>query len=349
MVKLPGSVLIDMPNWLGDFVHTVPALDAIRSANRGGRTTVVLPAAHAPLAAMLGVDAIVRPPRAGYRWARRALFAPVDVVLTARHSTRAKLLLAGTCARLKLASCGRGAETLGLSTFAVDRDRHQCHDLDLALRALGLPPVAVAARLELPSRLTQRGWAQRVLLAGRAPVVAIFPATRHNPAKRYPLAHMANVVAELERVGVVSLVIVGPGEENVASSVASPGFARIVPTSWTLIEVAALLSACDAALGNDSGLTHLAALVGCPTVALFGPTEPARTAPFGRSVVVRPESWVTGTPILDTASIASEGVVQSLLRTMDTYLGLRASATEAMIVGGSGPLAQLAEQGTLNP
>lgn len=48
-----------------------------------------------------------------------------------------------------------------------------------------------------------------------------------------------------------------------------------------------MLAACDAAVGNDSGLTHLAAAVGCPTVALFGPTDPARTTPVGAAVVLR--------------------------------------------------------------
>ncbi len=38
-------------------------------------------------------------------------------------------------------------------------------------------------------------------------------------------------------------------------------------------------------MGNDSGPTHLAAAVGCPTVALFGPTDPARWAPVGAHVV----------------------------------------------------------------
>ena len=51
--------------------------------------------------------------------------------------------------------------------------------------------------------------------------------------------------------------------------------------------LAAVLAACGAAVGNDSGLTHLASVVGCPTVALFGPTDPARTAPVGRAVVLR--------------------------------------------------------------
>jgi len=57
-----------------------------------------------------------------------------------------------------------------------------------------------------------------------------------------------------------------------------------VARDWTLPEIAALLGLAGAAVGNDSGPTHLAAAVGCPTVAIFGPTDPAVWAPVGAHV-----------------------------------------------------------------
>lgn len=54
----------------------------------------------------------------------------------------------------------------------------------------------------------------------------------------------------------------------------------------TLAQAAALLSRCQLYLGNDSGITHLAAAVGAPTVALFGPTDAAQWAPRGNAVSV---------------------------------------------------------------
>jgi ADP-heptose:LPS heptosyltransferase len=287
MAVLPARLLVDLPNWLGDFVHTLPALAALTGANRSGRTTVLLPNAHAPLARLLGVDMIARPTGAGLVWARRHLAGRFDVALTARHSSRAKLLIAGTGAKTRLASRGRGSEALGLATFRVVRTLHQRHDLDGALALLGVRGAAGGSyRLQLPERLKHQGLCQRALLADLPEMVALLPATRGLESKRYPMRHFVTTAKTLVEEGIAPVVFVGPGEETIAARLASQARALVAPTSWPLHEVAALLAACDAAVGNDSGLTHLAAAVGCPTVALFGPTDPARTAPVGSAVVL---------------------------------------------------------------
>ena len=53
-----------------------------------------------------------------------------------------------------------------------------------------------------------------------------------------------------------------------------------------LLEVAEHLQQCEGYLGNDSGITHLAAMLGVPTLALFGPTDPLIWRPLGPSVRV---------------------------------------------------------------
>src|SRR5690606_26611454 len=79
----------------------------------------------------------------------------------------------------------------------------------------------------------------------------------------------------------------GPAEE----SLALPPGEEEVPQG-TLVERAAHLAAASTYLGNDSGITHLAAAVGCPTVAVFGPTEPRVWAPRGGHVqAVRGTPW----------------------------------------------------------
>jgi len=60
----------------------------------------------------------------------------------------------------------------------------------------------------------------------------------------------------------------------------------VVAGNLKLSQAAALLSRSDVYLGNDSGVTHLAAAVGVPTFALFGPSDPRQWAPRGKKVVV---------------------------------------------------------------
>ena len=171
----------------------------------------------------------------------------------------------------------------------MERSLHQRHDLDGALNLIGVPGVPPAPfRLQLPEKLNRQGLRQRALLADLPGMVALLPATGGSTGKRYPIPSLVAVAAELTREGITPVVVVGPGEERMATPFVTGAGAHVTPTAWPLHEIAALLAACDAAVGNDSGLTHLAAAVGCPTVALFGPTEPARTAPVGGARVLQP-------------------------------------------------------------
>lgn len=72
------------------------------------------------------------------------------------------------------------------------------------------------------------------------------------------------------------LVLLGPAEDELASSFAGLPVAK----NWPLRRVAATLASARAFVGNDSGVTHLASWL-CPTLALFGPTDPKVWAPAG--------------------------------------------------------------------
>jgi ADP-heptose:LPS heptosyltransferase len=314
VTQLATRLLIDLPNWLGDVIHALPAVAALRSANRGP-TVLLARDRYVPLLRSLGHAAETRPWGAGYYWSRANLTGRFDTVLTSRHSSRSKLLVAGSGAARRLASRGRGAAVLGLSTFNVDRARHQRHDLDgaLALLSVESPPVASFVLALGPAR-DRDGRLRRALIGNAPRLVALAPASQAMPMKRYPEAWYAALARALVKGDVNVAVVVGPGEEAIGRRIAVPGGAALVPTAWPLEEVAALLAACDAAVGNDSGLTHLAALVGCPTVALFGPTDPARTAPVGDAVVLsRAGRWGGDWP--PPSQVAS--VVAALARRAD--------------------------------
>jgi len=113
-------------------------------------------------------------------------------------------------------------------------------------------------------------------------------------AKRWPAERYGEVARGLARAGLCPLVNCGPGEEDLFRAVlaASGGTAR--PTKGSVTELIALTRRARLFIGGDTGPLHLAAALGVPVVAIFGPTDPGRNGPYGtRSVVLRSPESVT--------------------------------------------------------
>ena len=92
--------------------------------------------------------------------------------------------------------------------------------------------------------------------------------------------------------GLRTLVNYGPGEEALAQEVAAASGDAAQPISCSVSELIALTRRAQLFLGGDTGPMHLAAALGVPVAAVFGPTDPTRNGPFGgRNMVLRsPES-----------------------------------------------------------
>jgi heptosyltransferase-1 len=113
-------------------------------------------------------------------------------------------------------------------------------------------------------------------------------------AKMWPAERYADVARELAKDGFCSLVNYGPGEEELAVAVenASDGAARKI--SCSISELIALTRRARLLIGGDTGPLHLAAALRIPVVAIFGPTNPARNGPFGTpSIVLRSATSMT--------------------------------------------------------
>jgi len=107
-----------------------------------------------------------------------------------------------------------------------------------------------------------------------------------SPKKNWPVEHFfavaQNLIARRYRVG----WLLGPAEEGCAPP---PGVELIREVD--LVRLGRILAKASLYIGNDTGTTHLAAMVACPTVAIFSPTDPARWAPRGPHTNV-----IAGTP-----------------------------------------------------
>lgn len=105
------------------------------------------------------------------------------------------------------------------------------------------------------------------------------------------------VAQGLRAMGLRCVVNFGPGEESLARAVEAASSGAAIALSCSVSELIAFTRRAQLFIGGDTGPMHLAAALGVPVVALFGPTSPARNGPFGaRSVVLRsPLSSATDT------------------------------------------------------
>jgi ADP-heptose:LPS heptosyltransferase len=107
-----------------------------------------------------------------------------------------------------------------------------------------------------------------------------------SPVKRWPEARFVELGRRLRERGLPVEVLEGPAEPGAAERVAAgiPGAARL--EGLELDALAPVLRRARGFVGNDSGVSHLAAALGVPTVAVFGPTDPRNWAPRGPRVRV---------------------------------------------------------------
>jgi ADP-heptose:LPS heptosyltransferase len=167
--------------------------------------------------------------------------------------------------------------------------------------------------------------------ASKRPRVLVYPGTSEAQAyKRYPadlLARAADRIAG--ETGGSVIVGWGPGEEEIAGDLLRSMSRRALLAPPTrLDELAELLRGCDLFVGSDTGPLHLAAAVGTPLVALYGPTDATVNAPYTDG----PQASITG----DVACrpCRNRGCLnRSCLRTIDPEEVAR-RATEIL---GSGP------------
>jgi lipopolysaccharide heptosyltransferase II len=123
-------------------------------------------------------------------------------------------------------------------------------------------------------------WTRKFSLDLSRPVVAFAPGAV-GPSKRWPAAHFAHLAKSLVAAGQSIWVLGGPDEKPLADHIVSayPTYIREL-TGPDLRNAVLALAAAQAVVSNDSGLIHVAAALGKPTVGIFGPTSPWHWAPL---------------------------------------------------------------------
>lgn len=157
---------------------------------------------------------------------------------------------------------------------------------------------------------------------GDRPLVIMHPGGGENPSgvnldKRWPVERFARLANYIIRNYRAHIVLTGTGAEQalvsqVAGMIAHPTTNLAGETG--LGELGALCELADLYVGNDAGSTYVAAATGCPTLAIYGPTDPAVYSPYmitGRVVVLRRPfsgefSWAEGVSVEDAAAAVDD-------------------------------------------
>jgi ADP-heptose:LPS heptosyltransferase len=245
--------------------------------------------------------------------------APGSVAIDFHGNLRSGAVLAATRATVRLGYRGHQQKE-GNRWFLTHRlpsgSRRQSRMArNLALvEALGLPiePMPDAGLPCDPAVETRVGEAVRRAVGGAAPYAVLNPgASTAQAYKKPPIAFLVAASRALARRDVRPLVVWGPDEREDAEAVvrASGGTAALAPPT-TIPELAAVLRGARAFVGGDTGPMHLACAVGCPVIAIYGPTDPDVNAPWGvpsRRVFPRNRRY-TGIKKIDRSAGGFEGI-----------------------------------------
>jgi heptosyltransferase-1 len=292
------KILVVRLSSLGDIVHSLPGVAALRDAVPDAQIDWLVARTWAPI--LDGCPAANRSilfdqtPASGIIAKVRELRTEhYDAAVDFQGLYKSAILTLFSGARRRVGFDRLSAREPGAAIFYNDRVRaggpHRVQkNLSLAERMgapLGAEPtfpfrVSDAAAQSVRERLAAMGienyW---VALPGGGWAGKLWPADRYGALCR-----------EVEkRLGLRAIVIGGAGEEGLAEaaiSAAAPAVPIRFPTS--LAELMAVLARARFVVGGDTGPLHIAAALGVPVVGLYGPTDPAQTGPYTkRRVIVR--------------------------------------------------------------
>ena len=284
-----SRILIRLPNWVGDILLALPALQALRAGRPHAELVAMARPQHVELASRISaVDRIVPAPPAAARlpaWWRavralRAARLQAAVLLAPSFEAALTALAAGIPVRV-----GRGTDRRALLlTRALDPvpRGHRADGFLELVGALGAGPAPGPLPFSLQAaerRHVDRLFAQAGLTARDRPVL-VNPAAAKTPrawsADRF--RRLADTIAD-RHPGQPVLVHGRPPFAPAAGWRRHPAVRSV--RDVTLVQLGAVLERCRLYVGNDSGPMHLAAALGVPTVGIYGPSSPARTSPRG--------------------------------------------------------------------
>jgi heptosyltransferase I len=307
---------------MGDILHALPAVTALRLAHPGWiiewvvePTWSALLKATASLGRDTGKEHAMQPVvdrlhfAASKQW-RKAPFATTtrseitalrrylkgehyDAVLDLQGALRSAVISRMAASRRFIGE-SRPREYAARWLFNERVETRASHvieqDLELASAIAG--DVLTPVQPQLPFDPAAEAWAdERLSLCASSPAILINPGAGWG-AKRWPVERYADVARALLNRGYCVLINAGPNEVFLADAIYKKTGGGVVPLLCSVEQLIAITRRVKLAIAGDTGPLHLACALGRPVVGIYGPTDPSRNGPYGtRFKVLRsPES-----------------------------------------------------------
>lgn len=294
---------------VGDFILTLPALAALRRqwpdayieltgyphiaelAVAGGLVDKVVSLESANIARYFAFDAVIEESQACY-------IKSFDLIISYLYDP-------GGTVKENMLKAGARQVIYGSPMIAAG------HAIDILMKPLETlaiyPEGTEFSRLTLVGMHREKGVVRRKRVGEK--VVAIHPGSGSSK-KNWPLVSFIQLAERLRaESGCTPVFTLGEADGEIAVELDRIRCDIPIVSSLPLIELAEFLSACVGYVGNDSGITHLAASLGLPVVAVFGPTDPEIWAPRGPNIKV---IQANGSGLDDLRRISVAEVCQSV-------------------------------------
>jgi len=286
-------ILLIKPSSLGDIVHAMPTCAAIRRAYPKARLTWLVKREWAALVERIdGVDRIWPVESTLKGWLSQVSLLRAerfDLVVDLQGLFRSAAIgwFAGSSLHVGFENGREGSPWFYSRRVPVPQlEMHAVDRYLLVAKAVG---AVESGAPEFRFRIPQTDYDEIDRLLSRSGVtpgtswVAMNVSARW-PTKRWPATSFAEVADRLQQEGCGPVVMIGGPDERADVAVVNgmmktPAVDLAGDTTVGLLP--ALLSRASMLITNDSGPMHIAAAVGTPVVALFGPTSAARTGPYG--------------------------------------------------------------------
>ena len=324
--------------WIGDMVLLTPALRALKRAYPQSRVTLLLrPLVAELMAAHPYLDEVIVDNKGQHRSHLKSLWQltryiqrlafDLAVVL---HPTSVRNALIPFLARVP-ERIGSNINGRGILLTETCLNRRECHEVHRYLDVLELIGIdAQDTSLEFWHTDVDRQAVSQMLANYSIPpterLIGVNLGTTWH-TKQWELKKFAAVLTQLQNTLSVSFVLTGHASEThlgeTLQRVVKAGSINLIGAT-TLTQLGALIERCNIYLTCDSGPMHIAAAVGTPTIALFGPSSAARHRPYaeGHCVIEKPVSCrpcykrtckLRETPNLCMTEIKPEEVVEKII------------------------------------